>query len=128
MPVSTQWTSDGHFYPIQIAQFGLSHYSKHLAGPKPRVQVLDNGESGDTSEWLLPDRKSQLAIKTDEDFIDNSLIEFNTAGNLFLLFSDSRGLGFMVFNATFNNISVISWQSVLLVEETRENYRPVASH
>jgi len=25
---------------------------------------------------------------------------------------------FMVFNATFNNISVISWQSVLLVEET----------
>jgi hypothetical protein len=27
--------------------------------------------------------------------------------------------GFMVFNATFNNISVISWQSALLVEETR---------
>ena len=24
----------------------------------------------------------------------------------------------MVFNATFNNISVISWQSVLLVEDT----------
>jgi hypothetical protein len=27
------------------------------------------------------------------------------------------GFGFMVFNATFNNISVISWRSVLLVEE-----------
>jgi hypothetical protein len=27
----------------------------------------------------------------------------------------------MVFNATFNNISVMSWQSVLLVEETGEN-------
>jgi hypothetical protein len=25
---------------------------------------------------------------------------------------------FMLFNATFNNISVISWRSVLLVEET----------
>jgi len=25
---------------------------------------------------------------------------------------------FMVFNATFNNILVISWRSVLLVEET----------
>ena len=38
---------------------------------------------------------------------------------------------FMVFYATFNNISVISWQSVLLVEVTRgpgENHRPVASH
>ena len=27
---------------------------------------------------------------------------------------------FMVFNATFNNISVISWQSVLLVEKTTD--------
>jgi len=37
----------------------------------------------------------------------------------------------MMFNATFNNISVISWLSVLLVEETGvpgENHRPVASH
>ena len=37
----------------------------------------------------------------------------------------------MVFNATFNNISVISWRSVLLVEKTRvpgENHRPAASH
>jgi hypothetical protein len=30
----------------------------------------------------------------------------------------TMGLRGMVFNATFNNISVISWQSVLLVEET----------
>jgi hypothetical protein len=37
----------------------------------------------------------------------------------------------MLFKATFNNISVISWRSVLLVEETAvpgENHRPVASH
>jgi hypothetical protein len=33
--------------------------------------------------------------------------------------------------ATFNNISVISWRSILLVDETGvpgENHRPVASH
>ena len=39
---------------------------------------------------------------------------------------------FCVFNTTFNNISAISWRSVLLVEETgvhgEENHRPVASH
>jgi hypothetical protein len=37
----------------------------------------------------------------------------------------------MVFNATFYNISVISWWSVLSVEEIgghRENHRRVASH
>jgi hypothetical protein len=37
----------------------------------------------------------------------------------------------MVFNATVYTISVISWQSVVLVEETGvsgENHRPAASH
>ena len=38
---------------------------------------------------------------------------------------------YMVFNATFNNISVISWKSVLLVEEPgipRDNHQPAVSH
>jgi hypothetical protein len=37
----------------------------------------------------------------------------------------------LIFDATFNNILVISWRSVLLVEEIGvpgENQRPVASH
>jgi hypothetical protein len=34
----------------------------------------------------------------------------------------------MVFNTTFNNISAISWRSILLVEETGENHWPVTSH
>jgi hypothetical protein len=41
---------------------------------------------------------------------------------------ERRGHG--VYHVTFNNISVISWRSVLLVEETRvpgENHWPVAN-
>ena len=37
----------------------------------------------------------------------------------------------MVFNATFNNILVITWSSVLLLEETGvpgENHQPVVSY
>ena len=37
----------------------------------------------------------------------------------------------MVLNATLNNISAISWRSVLLLGETGgsgENHRPVTSH
>ena len=37
----------------------------------------------------------------------------------------------VIFNATFNNISAISWQSILLVEETRvprENHWPATGH
>ena len=48
------------------------------------------------------------------------------------LYSVSSGcVRVMVVNATFNNISVISWRSVSLVEETGmpvENHRPIASH
>ena len=43
----------------------------------------------------------------------------------------SSRVSVIVFKATFNNISVISWLSVLLVEETMvscENHRPTAIH
>jgi len=33
----------------------------------------------------------------------------------------------LMLNATFNNISFISWRSVLLMEETSENHRSVTS-
>ena len=46
------------------------------------------------------------------------------------LLSKKKGGTIMMFYATFNNISVISWHSVLLVEETEvpgENRRPAAA-
>ena len=52
------------------------------------------------------------------------MIELTIYANVFLLsvryniINRLGGLvGFMVFNATFNNISVISWRSVILVVE-----------
>ena len=45
-------------------------------------------------------------------------------------FENTKGLvGLVVFNATFKNISIISWRSVLLMEEIGgpgENHWPVA--
>jgi hypothetical protein len=41
------------------------------------------------------------------------------------------GVRVMVFNATFNNVSVISWRLVLVEEETGvpgENRRPASIH
>jgi len=62
-------------------------------------------------------------------------VQFNCSKNIEeatrdICMMNYRGRG-MVFNATFNNVSAISWRSVLLVEETvvpRENYQPAASH
>jgi len=56
---------------------------------------------------------------------------FNLFNNMFCIQDFWFGLWFIVFNATFNNISVISKRSVLLVEETGvagEKHRPAASH
>lgn len=39
VPISTQWEAQGYHYPTQIAQFGLSHYSKNLTDPEPRRKV-----------------------------------------------------------------------------------------
>ena len=61
----------------------------------------------------------------------NFEIQYKPAEQLIVPDSLSRGFWFMVFNATFNNISAISWRLVLLVEETGEpgeNHRPVESH
>jgi hypothetical protein len=54
--------------------------------------------------------------------MSNTIVYENTSFGWFTL---------MVFNTTFNNIPVISWRSVLLVEETggpEENHQPVTSH
>ena len=43
----------------------------------------------------------------------------------------NKGLRVMVFNTTCNNISVIWWWSVLLMEKTKvrgDKHRPVLSH
>jgi hypothetical protein len=73
-------------------------------------------------------------------YICNQCLSLQKVGVRFLLMPEftPRFSGFvclfvclMMFNATFNNISAISWWSVLLAEEIGgpgENDRPVASH
>ncbi|KFP83884.1 D-glucuronyl C5-epimerase, partial [Apaloderma vittatum] len=47
VPLSTQWGPQGYFYPIQIAQYGLSHYSKNLTEKPPHVEVYETAEEKD---------------------------------------------------------------------------------
>ncbi|XP_005997124.1 D-glucuronyl C5-epimerase B [Latimeria chalumnae] len=58
VPVSTQWGPQGYFYPIQIAQYGLSHYSKNLTEKPPHIEVYETAEEKDRdswhNEWVVP--------------------------------------------------------------------------
>ncbi|KFO38031.1 D-glucuronyl C5-epimerase [Fukomys damarensis] len=58
VPLSTQWGPQGYFYPIQIAQYGLSHYSKNLTEKPPHIEVYETAEDTDknskTNDWTVP--------------------------------------------------------------------------
>jgi hypothetical protein len=59
------------------------------------------------------------------------MIIYDSNLSCFFSISNIQRIRVLVFNTTFNNISVISWLSVLLMEENgvpRENHRPIASH
>ena len=76
---------------------------------------------------------------TDINVVDRTIYQYNVVDfiHVFILLCVvvlclTYGLvWFIVFNATFNNISVISWWSALLVEETGvsgEKHRLAPSH
>ncbi|XP_038670899.1 D-glucuronyl C5-epimerase-like [Scyliorhinus canicula] len=58
VPLSTQWGPQGYFYPIQIAQYGLSHYSKNLTEKPPHAEVYEIAEKRDKgtrqNDWTVP--------------------------------------------------------------------------
>ncbi|KAG8291443.1 D-glucuronyl C5-epimerase [Homalodisca vitripennis] len=77
VPVSTQWESQGYFYPTQIAQFGLSHYSKNLTEPEPRRKVLEDGSSV-TPEWVIG--AGAIAVRSVEPPRHSHVLKFQTSG------------------------------------------------
>lgn len=70
VPISTQWGSQGHYYPIQIAQYGLSHYSKYLVSSEENKKffVLEDGKiskSWDVHSCETYSNKGFLSYKCD---------------------------------------------------------------
>uniref|UniRef100_A0A915DPX6 Heparosan-N-sulfate-glucuronate 5-epimerase n=1 Tax=Ditylenchus dipsaci TaxID=166011 RepID=A0A915DPX6_9BILA len=41
VPMSTQWDTTPYFYPIQIAQFALQHYSRNRTEEEPKIHIVD---------------------------------------------------------------------------------------
>ncbi|KAG4073608.1 hypothetical protein HA402_000832 [Bradysia odoriphaga] len=69
VPLSTQWQTQAYYYPTQIAQFGLSHYSKNLTDPEPRKKIIEDAEK-DQSEWIVP-KGSNLTRQYDRSVYSN---------------------------------------------------------
>jgi hypothetical protein len=74
------------------------------------------------------DDSFQIHNKCAYDFMDFMDLVYNIS---VCGFKKKKNFDFWCFNATFNNISAISWRSVLVLEEAGvpgENHRPWASN
>ena len=110
---------------------GFVNYKKgcpRLAATSDNVyQLLSQGR------WFSPGTLSSSTTKTGRHDIDEILLKVALNNKIQIHFKiQSKGTAeFLLFNATSNNISAISWRAVLVVEEAGvpgENHRPWANN
>ncbi|XP_076762423.1 D-glucuronyl C5-epimerase isoform X3 [Xylocopa sonorina] len=75
VPISTQWESQGYYYPTQIAQFGLSHYSKNLTEPEPHRKIIEDSDRV-KREWIIP--QGSIAARVFDKHINSYVMKFAT--------------------------------------------------
>jgi hypothetical protein len=103
--------------------------SRHV-DPLRNIIILTTVNTHSTKKWTFI-KITVAGVWPYGIITHDSICHFNVIFQYLNTFSNCLFVCLMVFNATFNNISVISWRSFLLVEETGgpgENHRPVASH
>ncbi|KAJ8932754.1 hypothetical protein NQ314_014454, partial [Rhamnusium bicolor] len=75
---NVEWESQGYYYPTQIAQFGLSHYSKNLTEPEPRRKTIEDA-SKDLAKWLVP--STAKVDRIFDNLVANKVLKFSTSEN-----------------------------------------------
>ncbi|XP_013182323.1 PREDICTED: D-glucuronyl C5-epimerase [Papilio xuthus] len=79
VPVSTQWEPRGFYYPTQIAQFGLAHYSKNVTEPEPRVRIIDDGEKV-LENWIVS--KDATISRVYDEEMKTKVLKFSTSDHV----------------------------------------------
>ncbi|KAF6732603.1 D-glucuronyl C5-epimerase [Oryzias melastigma] len=126
VPLSTQWGPQGYFYAIQIAQYGLSHYSKNLTERAPHVEIYDTAEEKDsraTAPWSAP--KGCSLNRVHDKSRSTSVRQFNAP-------ESSEGVSLQLGNSRdfilSLDIKFVSNGSVSVILETTEKGPPFTIH
>lgn len=75
VPISTQWESQGYYYPTQIAQFGLSHYSKNLTEPEPHKKLIEDSDKV-KQEWIVP--QGSIVTRVYNKLVNSYVLKYAT--------------------------------------------------
>ncbi|VDM51185.1 unnamed protein product [Toxocara canis] len=80
VPMSTQWSPNPYFYPIQIAQYALQHYSRNKTGEEP--VVLELGRKA--TEWIFnaTGNKGNGFRQSYDKTFDSNIVEIISQGGL----------------------------------------------
>uniref|UniRef100_H2XK55 heparosan-N-sulfate-glucuronate 5-epimerase n=1 Tax=Ciona intestinalis TaxID=7719 RepID=H2XK55_CIOIN len=132
VPLSTQWHIEGYYYGIQIAQFGMSHYSKHMTQKPPTKQVYENAEGSvqvlkQNSRWSSSNK--YCLVENEEDKERNSrVIKFSTPDSIPLGSGASLVLGnTMEFILSFD-LKMVANGSLSVVLETNDKMKQYTIH
>nr|XP_003228610.1 PREDICTED: D-glucuronyl C5-epimerase [Anolis carolinensis]XP_008120483.1 PREDICTED: D-glucuronyl C5-epimerase [Anolis carolinensis] len=127
VPLSTQWGPQGYFYPIQIAQYGLSHYSKNLTEKPPNVVVYETAEErepgGRSGDWTVPKGGSVTTVPDKARFtnVKHFVVPENSEGAWLAL---GNGRDFILSL----DLRLVGNGSVSVVLETTEKGPPFTLH
>ncbi|GFO08136.1 D-glucuronyl c5-epimerase [Plakobranchus ocellatus] len=100
VPITTQWNSKGYHYPIQVAQYGLSHHAKHLVNGEPDQLLLEDGEDDKLPNWVMPDKKSEINVAKDSK-TGARVVEFITSDSL-----QTKGIALPITEKSLKCLSV----------------------
>ena len=105
VPISTQWEDSGYYYPVQVAQYGLSHFSKNLTEPRPNVRIMEDGYVIQ-AKWQIP--KGAFVRRHFNSSLQTHIMEFNSRGNGYNLALHTWFWNCFEF-LKINNVDCIIW-------------------
>ena len=77
VPISSQWKTSGHIYPIQVGQFGLSYFSKWIQTSQSENSYKQPFIIKDAIKFVHHSNKIPLSKSTPHGF------EFSFSGKFF---------------------------------------------
>ena len=77
VPLCSQWDKNGYKYAIQIAQYGLSHFTRWLEMPQGTVKVVSNCEKIENQDWLTEGKGAHVKNVYDSER-QSRVMEFST--------------------------------------------------
>nr|CAG4646858.1 EOG090X0272 [Megafenestra aurita]SVE92256.1 EOG090X0272 [Megafenestra aurita] len=121
VPVSTQWEASGYYYPVQVAQYGLSHYSKNLSESLPKRKVLEDGNFL-SAKWQVP--KGAYIKRYYENAKSTHVLEFNSHDSFGISLRLKQGTD-LVFNIDVRLLSRNSSLTLFVEDRDRSQIFPI---